>query len=66
MKQANQTYLTIKDELEEKDDGSIESFSESYVDNPLNELDDKFYELEELESLDSIQIAFIRETKMNS
>ncbi len=61
VKQANNTYLTIKDELEEKNDGSIESFSESYEDNPLNELDDKFYELEEQESLDSIQIAFIEE-----
>ncbi len=58
---ANNTYLKIKDELDSKDDGSIESFSESYEDNPLNEYDNGFYELEKVENLDTIQIKFIRE-----
>ena len=60
---ANNTYLKIKEDLDSKDDGSIESFSESYEDNPLNEFDGRFYELEEVESLDSIQIKFICENQ---
>lgn len=63
VEKANRTYSEIKDELESKNDGTIESFSESYEDNPLNDYDDKFYELEESENLDSIQIEFIRENK---
>ena len=63
VEKANKTYSDIKDELESKDDGTIESFSESYEDNPLNDFDDKFYELEESENLDSLQIVFIRKNK---
>lgn len=63
VEKANKTYSEIKDDLESKDDGTIESFSESYEGNPLNAYDDKFYELEESENLDSIQIVFIRENK---
>lgn len=64
VKKANKTYSEIKDELESKDDGTIESFSESYEGNFLNNLDDKFYELEESENLDSLQIVFIRKNKV--
>ncbi len=60
---ANKTYSKIADDLKEKDDGTIESFSESYENNPLNKLDDEFYELDETERLDSIQIKYIRENK---
>ena len=63
VEKANRTYSEIKDELEAKDDRITESFSESYEDNPLNELDDRFYELEESENLDSLQIMFIRKNK---
>lgn len=63
LERANKTYSEIKDGLEEKNDGTIESFSESYENNPLNKLDDEFYELDELESLDSIQIKYIRDNK---
>jgi hypothetical protein len=63
VEKANNTYSEIKDELDSKDDGTIERFSESYEDNPLNDFDDKFYELEESENLDSLQIVFIRENK---
>ena len=63
VEKANKTYSNIKDALESKDDGTIESFSESYENNPLNDFDDKFYELEESENLDSLQIVFIRENK---
>jgi len=60
---ANKTYSKIADVLKEKDDGKIESFSESYDNSPLNKLDDEFYELDETERLDSIQIKYIRENK---
>ena len=63
VEKAKSTYSEIKDELESKDDGTIESFGESYIDNPLNDLDDKFYELEESENLDSLQIVFIRKNR---
>ncbi|QNR26010.1 DMP19 family protein [Croceimicrobium hydrocarbonivorans] len=63
VEKANKTYSDIKAELDSKDDGTIESFSESYEDNPLNDFDHKFYELEKAENLDSLQIVFIRENK---
>ena len=63
LEQANNKYLEIKDKLEEKDDGTIESFGESYENNPLNKMDDEFYEFDGLESLDSIQIKYIRDNK---
>lgn len=43
MIRANTIYSEIKDDLEKYDDGTLESFSESYGDNPLNALDDEFY-----------------------
>lgn len=61
--QANTTYSTIKDGLATKDKSSIESFSKSYQDNPLNKLDDQFYLLDKIENLDSIQIQYIRLNK---
>ncbi len=61
---ANKSYSEIANDLKEKDDGTIESFSESYENNPLNKLDDEFYELDETESLDSIQIKYIRDNKI--
>ncbi len=60
VKNANKTYSKIKDELSAYDDGTIESFSESYENNPLNRFDEKFFALDEAESLASIQITFIR------
>ncbi len=43
MRQANLIYSEIKTDLEKYNDGTIESFSKSYTENPLNDLDDKFY-----------------------
>lgn len=63
LERANKLYSEIANDLKEKDDGTIKSFSESYENNPLNKLDDEFYDLEETESLDSIQIKYIRENK---
>lgn len=59
--QANLIYDLIKDNLMENDDGSIESFSKSYEDNPLNELDSKFYKLYSEEPLNEIKVRYIRD-----
>ena len=58
---ANKIYADNKERLEEFDDGTMESFSESYKDNPLNKLDDEFYELGNKESISELRIKYIRE-----
>ena len=42
-------------------DGTIESFSKSYENNPLNELDDEFIKMYEKESLEKLCVQYIRE-----
>lgn len=59
MKRANKIYSENEERLKSYDDGTIESFSESYKDNPLNALDDEFYEL--TEPLPDLRIKYIRE-----
>lgn len=61
MRRANKVYAENRERLEEFDDGTMESFSESYKDNPLNALDEEFYELYNSESLNQLRIAYIRE-----
>jgi hypothetical protein len=58
---ANKIYDDTKERLEEFNDGTIESFSESYEDNPLNELDTEFYELYEHEKIGELRIKYIRD-----
>lgn len=60
MIRANTIYLEIKDNLEKYDDGTLESFSESYENNPLNPLDDEFYSMYEKEPLDKLCIDYIQ------
>lgn len=42
---------------------SLEEFSESYENNPLNEIDREFYKLSNEENLNQLQIDFIRKNK---
>jgi len=58
---ANKIYTENKERLEEFDDGTMESFSESYKDNPLNDLDTEFYELYESEKIGELRIKYIRD-----
>jgi hypothetical protein len=58
---ANKIFTENKERLEEFDDGTVESFSESYKDNPLNDLDTEFYELYESENIGDLRIKYIRE-----
>lgn len=60
-KRANNIYIENKERLEEFDDGTKESFSESYKDNPLNDLGTEFYELYKLEKVEDLRIKYIRE-----
>lgn len=61
--EANEIYEENKNRLKEFDDGSMESFSDSYKDNPLNKLDTEFYELYKTENLEQLQVKFIRTNK---
>ena len=60
-KRANKVFFENKERLEEFDDGTMESFSESYKDNPLNDLDTEFYKLYESEKIGDLRIKYIRE-----
>lgn len=61
VRQANTIYDETKADLEKYNDGTIESFSKSYDQNPLNDLDDKFYKLYEAEPLSQIKVKYIRD-----
>jgi hypothetical protein len=56
MRQANSIYNGIKEDLEKFN----ERRTESYDDNPLNELDDKFDELYKDEPLSQLKVEYIR------
>jgi len=58
---ANKIYSENKERLEEFDDGTMESFSESYKDNPLNAMDTEFYGLYESEKIGDLRIKYIRD-----
>jgi len=58
---SNKIFSENKERLEEFDDGTMENFSESYKDNPLNELDTEFYKLYESENIGDLRIKYIRE-----
>jgi hypothetical protein len=60
---ANNVYQENKERLAAYDDGSMESFSKSYKDNPLNKFDDDFYDLEKKENISKLRIKYIREHK---
>lgn len=61
MTRANTIYKGIEKELEKYDDGSIESFMDSYEDNPLNDFDTEFYNMYRSEPLEKLYIQYIRE-----
>jgi hypothetical protein len=60
---ANDTYEKQKDKITKHQDGSLEGFSKSYDDNPLNSFDEQFYALSEIENLQKLQVDFIRKHK---
>ncbi|WP_420573928.1 DMP19 family protein [Kordia sp.] len=60
---ANKIYLENKDKLTKFDDGTVENFSKSYENNPLNALDTEFYELGNEENFSELRIKYIRTHK---
>ncbi len=62
-KHANITFEKENAKIKQYQDGTIEGFSKSYEDNPLNKFDDEFYDLYKTENLEQIQVDFIRKHK---
>lgn len=59
-KRANDTFEKENAKITQHQDGTIEGFSKSYNDNPLNKYDDAFHDLYKTENLQQIQVDFIR------
>ncbi|MCS4225827.1 DMP19 family protein [Sphingobacterium sp. BIGb0165] len=60
---ANSTFEKEKSKITEDQDGTIEGFSKSYENNPLNKFDEEFYKLNEAKNLQKIQVDYIRKNK---
>lgn len=60
---ANITFEKENPKITQHQDGTIEGFSKSYDDNPLNNYDTEFYKLYETENLQDIQVKYIRTHK---
>lgn len=60
---ANNIYKKEYKNITKHQDGTLEGFSKSYVDNPLNELDDEFYDLYKTEKLENLLVEYIRQNK---
>lgn len=62
-RRVNNIYESENDKITKHQDGTLEGFSKSYEDNPLNKFDDEFYDLYKSENLHQLQIDFIRKNK---
>jgi predicted peroxiredoxin len=62
-KRANRTFEKENAKITQNQDGTLEGFSKSFEDNPLNKYDTEFYKLYEKESLQDIQVKYIRTHK---
>jgi hypothetical protein len=62
-RRANKTYEQQLDRIKKKQDGTLDGFSKSYKDNPLNEYDNAYYQLNKKESLEKIIVDFVRTHK---
>ena len=60
VKRANTVYKNENAKITKHLDGSMEGFSKSYDDNPLNTFDSEFYDLYKIEDLFKIKVAYIR------
>ena len=56
---ANRTFEKEKSKITEDQDGTVEGFSKSYENNPLNKFDKEFYKLNDVENLQKIQVDYI-------
>ena len=62
-KRANDTFEKENSKITQHQDRTLEGFSKSYDDNPLNQYDDEFYDLYKTENLQQIQVDYIRNNK---
>ncbi|MEP7376173.1 MAG: DUF4375 domain-containing protein [Chitinophagaceae bacterium] len=62
---ANEVYKKENEKITKHQDGSLEGFSKSYDDNPLNKFDDEFYELYRKENLQQLQVDFTKKHKQD-
>jgi len=62
-KRANDTFEKENQKITQHQDGTLEGFSKSYDDNPLNKFDNEFYNLYKTENLQQIQVDYIRKNK---
>jgi hypothetical protein len=60
---ANKTFERENDKITKHQDGTVEGFSKSYENNPLNKYDDAFYNLDNNGKLQNLQVDFIRKHK---
>ena len=60
---ANKIYETEYKKITKFQDGTLEGFSKSYKDNPLDKLDDEFYKLYNDEKIEQLQVDYIRKNK---
>lgn len=60
---ANKTFEQENEKITKHQDGTLEGFSRSYEDNPLNDFDTEFYKLYQIENLQHVQVDFIRKNK---
>lgn len=60
---ANAVYQKQYAKITEHQDGTLEGFSKSYDDNPLNKFDNEFYALYNTENLQQLQVDFVRKNK---
>ncbi len=60
---ANKTFESENEKITKHQDGTLEGFSKSYDENPLNDFDTEFYELYKTENLQQIQVDYIRKNK---
>lgn len=58
---ANKIHFTNKAKREEFNDGKLQSFNDSYKDNPLNDLDTKFINNLDLAKFGDLRIKYIRD-----
>ncbi|MGJ1291316.1 MULTISPECIES: DMP19 family protein [Sphingobacterium] len=60
---ANSTFEKEKSKITEDQDGTVEGFSKSYENNPLNKFDEEFYKLNDAKNLQKILVDYIRKNK---
>lgn len=62
-KRANGIFENENSKIAHHQGGTLNGFSKSYEDNPLNKFDEEFYELYKTENLQQLQVDFIRRHK---